>query len=623
MATATPRREPHTEFRDVTAHTAKCDVCNQKNKQILKRCLTCSWGICTPCSRDRGNNLTHGAAAGASYPRPTPIPSSPTPALKAEDTETSDLTKESPKQSAQAPAATKDKGKSRATASSSKAAATQHKKKARVITDSEDEDDATETYIPRATRSGRQQSTMPPPTSLTPSLPVSSAGPATPRRTTTRRKTAQTTQKSAVKKAAEKSTQGEASSSASASQAASRHGTALPAKNRVVAIAQSLIEQQNQDEHGQERASTGISAGSSYPAPTDGLMTLGLATAHQEGYRQRQLTQGLATLRHEPRGLSPEDAPIIAEHGTVSARAGDGTNIAPEVDSSDSLFIQRNTQLAQRQPELSTNDLPQGTMRSTPERETIAQAVVGSIYTARMRLSNIEFHATMTAASEAVKRADEERYWADINPLRDLLQASSQLAAGEPSLAPSTPYSVSSSQPAYRSTSAAQREYLPRPHSRTEVPQLGLAYIPEAANRASSRAAEQSINVAPSGSFFRAVNADTRDSGFAVPMIPPTVRQQDLHQRPAQTVAGPSIQRSSSRRSHEDPQKTTSGYDQEPRQAKRSRSTNDQDDNSKPKRHKRESSRDDLTPTHRSLSPSDESDLSSVGTETLDTPSCA
>ncbi|EON68187.1 hypothetical protein W97_07336 [Coniosporium apollinis CBS 100218] len=144
MATATPRREPHTEFRDVTAHTAKCDVCNQKNKQILKRCLTCSWGICTPCSRDRGDNLTHGAASGASYPRPTPIPKPPTPAPKAEDIEAFDLTSET-SQSTQASATTRGKGKSRATASSTQAAATQHKRKARTIIDSEDEDGPSET----------------------------------------------------------------------------------------------------------------------------------------------------------------------------------------------------------------------------------------------------------------------------------------------------------------------------------------------------------------------------------------------------------------------------------------------------------------------------------------------
>ncbi|KAI9796368.1 MAG: hypothetical protein M1833_006373 [Piccolia ochrophora] len=43
----------HTTFEDVTIHTAKCDICNARNKAVLKRCTQCGWSVCQPCWADR------------------------------------------------------------------------------------------------------------------------------------------------------------------------------------------------------------------------------------------------------------------------------------------------------------------------------------------------------------------------------------------------------------------------------------------------------------------------------------------------------------------------------------------------------------------------------------------
>ena len=39
----------HRTFRQVLAHTAKCEKCAKHNKSVLYRCLDCSFPICTPC----------------------------------------------------------------------------------------------------------------------------------------------------------------------------------------------------------------------------------------------------------------------------------------------------------------------------------------------------------------------------------------------------------------------------------------------------------------------------------------------------------------------------------------------------------------------------------------------
>ncbi|PGH08221.1 hypothetical protein GX51_01375 [Blastomyces parvus] len=45
---------PHTNFKQILIHTAKCDKCNNHNKAILRRCTTCGFQICTPCWANRG-----------------------------------------------------------------------------------------------------------------------------------------------------------------------------------------------------------------------------------------------------------------------------------------------------------------------------------------------------------------------------------------------------------------------------------------------------------------------------------------------------------------------------------------------------------------------------------------
>jgi hypothetical protein len=47
MAPPTPLQ--HRTFSTVTIHTAKCDLCNQRNKSTLQRCTLCGWSICEAC----------------------------------------------------------------------------------------------------------------------------------------------------------------------------------------------------------------------------------------------------------------------------------------------------------------------------------------------------------------------------------------------------------------------------------------------------------------------------------------------------------------------------------------------------------------------------------------------
>lgn len=54
------RRPPHSNFKAIKIHTAKCDVCNKHNKSTLQRCIDCGWQICSPCWGMRGGNGSHG-----------------------------------------------------------------------------------------------------------------------------------------------------------------------------------------------------------------------------------------------------------------------------------------------------------------------------------------------------------------------------------------------------------------------------------------------------------------------------------------------------------------------------------------------------------------------------------
>jgi hypothetical protein len=52
------QRDP-ANWKEVRVHTALCEVCNQRNGNILYKCRDCSWSICTPCLANRNGNRGH------------------------------------------------------------------------------------------------------------------------------------------------------------------------------------------------------------------------------------------------------------------------------------------------------------------------------------------------------------------------------------------------------------------------------------------------------------------------------------------------------------------------------------------------------------------------------------
>ncbi|KAG0158178.1 Nucleic acid-binding, OB-fold [Penicillium digitatum] len=60
------RRRVGVRFSEVAAHTAKCDVCNKRNKNGMSRCQNCGWQICRKCLTDRNGDRTH-ASFGATH----------------------------------------------------------------------------------------------------------------------------------------------------------------------------------------------------------------------------------------------------------------------------------------------------------------------------------------------------------------------------------------------------------------------------------------------------------------------------------------------------------------------------------------------------------------------------
>ncbi|KAJ5940102.1 hypothetical protein N7516_000270 [Penicillium verrucosum] len=60
------RRRIGVHFSEVAAHTAKCDVCNKRNKNGMSRCQNCGWQICRKCLSDRNGDRTH-ASFGATH----------------------------------------------------------------------------------------------------------------------------------------------------------------------------------------------------------------------------------------------------------------------------------------------------------------------------------------------------------------------------------------------------------------------------------------------------------------------------------------------------------------------------------------------------------------------------
>lgn len=49
----------HIHFVEVKTHTAKCDICNKRNKSTLQRCIKCGWSICAPCFLAKGSVAEH------------------------------------------------------------------------------------------------------------------------------------------------------------------------------------------------------------------------------------------------------------------------------------------------------------------------------------------------------------------------------------------------------------------------------------------------------------------------------------------------------------------------------------------------------------------------------------
>ncbi|KAJ5173234.1 hypothetical protein N7492_005827 [Penicillium capsulatum] len=47
------------QFLDVTAHTAKCDDCDRRNREGMIRCCICGWQCCRNCQNSRGGSRTH------------------------------------------------------------------------------------------------------------------------------------------------------------------------------------------------------------------------------------------------------------------------------------------------------------------------------------------------------------------------------------------------------------------------------------------------------------------------------------------------------------------------------------------------------------------------------------
>lgn len=56
----TPTAQVHDRFAKIEIHTAKCDVCDQRNMANIYRCLTCGQQTCTPCvNRKAGTDGIH------------------------------------------------------------------------------------------------------------------------------------------------------------------------------------------------------------------------------------------------------------------------------------------------------------------------------------------------------------------------------------------------------------------------------------------------------------------------------------------------------------------------------------------------------------------------------------
>lgn len=60
---ASTTRQNITRFEAITAHTAKCDLCNRRNDAGMSRCLACGWQSCHSCTLKNGCTRTHKAGS--------------------------------------------------------------------------------------------------------------------------------------------------------------------------------------------------------------------------------------------------------------------------------------------------------------------------------------------------------------------------------------------------------------------------------------------------------------------------------------------------------------------------------------------------------------------------------
>ncbi|KAF2494781.1 hypothetical protein BU16DRAFT_562410 [Lophium mytilinum] len=50
----------HKVFEELSIHTTKCDCCEDRNRDIIRRCKTCSFQVCTKCFTSNPSALNHG-----------------------------------------------------------------------------------------------------------------------------------------------------------------------------------------------------------------------------------------------------------------------------------------------------------------------------------------------------------------------------------------------------------------------------------------------------------------------------------------------------------------------------------------------------------------------------------
>ena len=66
VLTTTTQTQPsltQTQFEPVTAHTAKCDLCNARNDSGMSRCSSCGWQSCHACTIKNNCTRTHNAGS--------------------------------------------------------------------------------------------------------------------------------------------------------------------------------------------------------------------------------------------------------------------------------------------------------------------------------------------------------------------------------------------------------------------------------------------------------------------------------------------------------------------------------------------------------------------------------